>query len=65
MKKKMLYQKILQAIGDICDEDCKFKVKYYDKDDITIVQLYKEPKEDVIYLDTMYMALIVALQHHF
>ena len=36
--------------NDINDEDCEFEVKYYDEDDITIGQLYKESKEDVIYL---------------
>ena len=41
----------LSELGDIHDEDCEVEVKYYDEDDITILQLYKESKEDVIYLD--------------
>ena len=49
-KEKWYIGKIIQAIGDIHDENCEFEVKFYDEDDITVVQLYKESKEDVIYL---------------
>ena len=41
--------KILQAIGDVRDEDCGFKIKYNDGDE-QVVQLYKELEEDVVYL---------------
>ena len=42
--------KILRAIGDIRDEDCGFEIKYNDGDE-QVVQLYKEPEKDVVYLD--------------
>ena len=42
--------KILRAIGDVRDEDCGFEIMYNDGDE-QVVQLYKEPEKDVVYLD--------------
>ena len=43
-KEKWYTGKVIQAIGDIQDEECGFEIKYNDGDE-QIVQLYKEPKE--------------------
>ena len=40
--------KVIQAVGDVHDK-CGFEVKYNDGDE-QIVQLYKEPKEDLVFL---------------
>ena len=49
-KEKWYTGKIVRAIGDVRDEECEFEVKYNDGDE-QFVQLYKENKEDIIYLD--------------
>ena len=41
--------KVIQAVGDVHDAECGFEVKYNDGDE-QIVQLYKEPKEDLVFL---------------
>ena len=41
--------KVIWAVGDVHDAECGFEVKYNDGDE-QIVQLYKEPKEDLVFL---------------
>ena len=41
--------KVIWAVGDVQDDECGFEVKYNDGDE-QIVQLYKEPKEDLVFL---------------
>ena len=49
-KEKWYTVKVIQTIGDIRDEECGFEIKYNDGDE-QIIQLYKEPKEDLVFID--------------
>ena len=49
-KEKWYTGKVIWAIGYIQVEECRFEIKSDDGDE-QIVQLYKEPKEDILFID--------------